>query len=343
MAKEIGLKMKAAQIKKNNKEIKVEINEIDRPNLQPYEVMIKSLYAAVNPLDLMNINGSVKLIQNYRMPLTLGNEVVGKIVQIGSEVKNFSVGDQVYSRLPLNKIGAFSEYVAINESMIWHTPSNLSAKQAVAVPLTGLTAYQALNEELKVEAGKTIFISGGSGSFGQIAVPLAKSMGLKVIVSGNAAAREHIIRLGADQYLDFRTENYWETISQIDYVIDTLGAKEIEREMSIMKAGGKLLSLIGGPNEKFAIEHKFPKWKQILFRLAGSKFDKLAKQYEVEYRFIFVRADGKQLKEVTKIVEGRQIVPAIDERVFSLDQTQEALQLISVGGTSGKVVLSFDK
>lgn len=338
-----GLKMKAAQIKKNSSEIKVEINEIDRPSLQTDEVMIAPLYAAVNPLDIMNINGSVKLIQNYRMPLTLGNEVVGKIVEVGSEVKNFVIGDQVYSRLPLNKIGAFSEYVSITEDAIWHTPSNLSAKQAVAVPLTGLTAYQALNEELKVESGKTIFIPGGSGSFGQIAVPLAKAMGLKVIVSGNEAARNHIMDLGADQYLDFRKENYWEILSEIDYVIDTLGVKEIEREMKIMKKGGKILSLVGGPNKKFAVEHHLSKWKQILFSLVGSKLDKLAKQYGVEYRFIFVRSSGQQLKTITKIIEDRKIVPAIDERVFSLDQTQEALQLVANGGTSGKVVISFDK
>ncbi|MFL1696407.1 NADP-dependent oxidoreductase [Weissella kandleri] len=335
--------MKAVQITKNNKDINVELNEIKRPKLEDHEVLIAPLYAAVNPLDLMNINGSVNLIQNYKMPLTLGNEVVGKIVEVGAAVKTFAIGDQVYSRLPLYKIGAFSEYVAVTETAIWHTPNNLTAKQAVAIPLTGLTAYQALTEELKVEAGKTVFISGGSGSFGQIAVPLAKAMGLKVIVSGNTEAREHIINLGADQYLDYKKENYWEILSDIDYVIDTLGVKEIEHEMGIMRAGGRLLSLISGPNKSFARDHNFPKWKQLLFGLAGAKLDKLAKKYQVEYRFIFVRESGQQLSEITKIVEDNNIIPAIDQHNFTLDQTQEALKLVAAGGTHGKVVISFDK
>lgn len=236
--------MKAAQITKYSKDLNVTVKEIATPNPQADEVLIKVSYAAVNPLDLMNIHGSVKLIQDYSMPLTLGNEVVGEITAIGSNVTPFKPGDLVYTRLPLAKIGGFAEYVVVDANAIWYTPTNLSAKEAVAVPLTGLTAYQGLTEELAVEAGQTIFIPGGSGSFGQLAVPIAKSLGLTVIVSGNAAAREHILELGADQYLDYRTTDYWQVLNDVDYVIDTRGAQDIERELSIMKPGGRLLSLV---------------------------------------------------------------------------------------------------
>lgn len=220
--------MKVAQINKYSKSLNVQVNDIPKPQPAPDEVLIKVKYAAVNPVDLMNINGSVRLIQNYRMPLTLGNEISGVIEETGSQVTSFKVGDEVYSRLPLDKIGGFAEYVTVDQDAIWYIPQNLSLKQAAAVPLTGLTAYQGLTEELEAQPNKTVFIPGGSGSFGQMAVPLAKQMGLKAIVSGNSDARERIVALGADQYLDYKKEDYWTVLSDIDYIIDTRGAKEIK-------------------------------------------------------------------------------------------------------------------
>lgn len=331
--------MKAAQITKYSKDLNVTVKEIATPKPQANEVLIKVSYAAVNPLDLMNIHGSVKLIQDYSIPLTLGNEVVGEITAIGSNVTPFKPSDLVYTRLPLAKIGGFAEYVVVDANAIWYTPTNLSAKEAVAVPLTGLTAYQGLTEELAVEAGKTIFIPGGSGSFGQLAVPVAKSLGLTVIVSGNAEAREHILELGADQYLDYRTTDYWQVLNDVDYVIDTRGAQDIERELSIMKPGGRLLSLVAGPNKHFAITNQLPAWKRLLFSLVGNKWDKLASKAQVDYRFIFVRSDGQQLKKVTELVEKHHITPAIDPHDFDLDHVQDALELVANGKLAGKVVI----
>lgn len=333
--------MKAAQITKYSSSLAVQINDIDKPVPGAHEVLLKVKYAAVNPVDLMNITGSVKLIQNYRMPLTLGNEVAGEIVALGEQADHFKVGDEVYARLSLTKIGGFAEYVAVDQAALWYTPKNLTLKQAVAVPLTGLTAYQGLTEELAVQPGQTLFIPGGSGSFGQMAVPLAKQLGLKVIVSGNAAAKEQITALGADQYLDYRKEDYWQVLSPVDDIIDTRGAKEIEREVRVLKPGGRILSLVAGPNKQFAVARDLPGWKKFLFSLAGHKIDQLLRKYHSLYRFIFVRADGEQLKQITAIVEQNNIVPVIDEHVFDLAHINDALQLVDHGKTRGKVVIEF--
>lgn len=321
--------------------LNVQVNVVAQPQPAADEVLIKVKYAAVNPLDLMNIDGSVKLIQNYQMPLTLGNEISGVVVATGNQATKFKVGDEVYSRLPLSKIGGFAEYATVSQDAIWYTPNNLTLKQAVAVPLTGLTAYQGLTEELEVQPGKTIFIPGASGSFGQMAVPIAKQMGLKVIASGNSRAKERITALGADQYLDYKEEDYWTVLSDIDYIIDTRGAKEIEREVSVLKQGGGILSLIAGPNKQFAVARQLPFWKTILFGLAGRKWDRIARQHGGFYRFIFVRSDGEQLQHITKIVEENQIMPAIDDRVFDLDYINDALDLVAHGKTQGKVVIGF--
>lgn len=331
--------MKVAQIKKYNQTLAVTIQEIDRPQPLANEVLVKVAYAAVNPLDPMNIRGDTKLMQNYALPLTLGNEIAGEITAIGTDVTDFKVGDQVYARLPLAKIGGFAEYVAVTTDAIWYTPKDLSLREAVAIPLTGLTAYQGLFEELAAQPNRTLFIPGGSGGFGPIAVPIAKSLGLTVIVSGNAAARDHILNLGADQYIDYKTTDYWEVLDQIDYVIDTRGGADIEREMAIMKPGGRILSLIAGPNKQFAKQLQLPFWKQLLFSLAGRKWDRLAKKAGVEYRFIFVRSDGAQLKKITEIVEQQAIVPAIDPHQFDLAHVKEALELVAHGHPTGKVVI----
>lgn len=333
--------MKAAQIAKYSKRIKVDVNDIPIPEIGDNEVLVKVKVAAVNPLEMLIITGSVKLIQDYEFPLTLGNELTGVVEKIGEKVQNFKVGDAIYSRLPLTKIGAFAEYVAIDVNAIGHLPDNLDFVTGAAAPLTGLTAFQGLQEELDAKAGETVFIPGGSGSFGQMAIPIAKAMGLKVIVSGNPKVRERIIEIGADQYIDYTTENYWELLSNIDYVIDALGPNEFDHELSILKLGGRLLSLRTGPNKRFAIDKGLPGWKQKLFAAAGAKYDNKAKKKGIQYRFIFVRSDGVQLENLKKIIEDHEIVPAVDPTEFRIEDINKALNLVAHGHTGGKVIIKF--
>ncbi|MFE6076691.1 NADP-dependent oxidoreductase [Paenibacillus sp. NPDC057886] len=333
--------MKAAQITKYSKNFIVEINDIPVPDINDNEVLVKVKAAAVNHLELLIGTGSVKLIQDYEFPLILGNELTGVIEKVGKKVQGFNVGDAIYSRLPLQKIGAFAEYAAINVDAIGHLPSNLDFVTGAAAPLTGLTAYQGLHEELAAKSGETVFIPGGSGSFGQMAIPIAKSMGLEVIVSGNTQACERTIAAGADRYIDYTIENYWEQLSDVDYVIDTLGPSEFNHELSIIKAGGRLLSLRTGPNKRFAQNLGLSGWKQKLFTIAGAKYDYKAKKKNIQYHFIFVRSDGEQLKKITKIIEDNGIVPAVDPTEFHIEDINEALKLVATGHPKGKVIIRF--
>lgn len=331
--------MKAAQIKKYSKEIKVSVNEVPIPEPNDNEVLLKVMAAAVNPLEILQLTGSVRLIQDYKMPLTLGNECSGIVEKVGNNVKDFHVGDRVYTRLPIKKIGAFAEYVAVDHEALAKMPSGYEFTTAAAIPLAGLTACQGLVEELEVKPGKTLLITGASGSFGQMAVPIAKSMELRVIATGNARSKEKLIKMGADQYIDYKKENYWDVLSDVDYVINTLGANEFEHELSVLKKGGRLLSLRTAPNRMFAKRNGFSWLKSVLFTLAGSKFDSAARKQGKEYRFLFVRSDGEQLKRVTEIVEKYQIMPDIDPRMFSLSQVNEALELMANGKPNGKIII----
>lgn len=333
--------MKAVQIDRYAKEIRPAVREIPTPDIGPTEVLVKVKAAAVNPLELLILTGSVRLIQDYPMPLTLGNECSVVVEQAGSRVIGFHKGDKVYARLPLGKIGAFAEYVAVDQNALAPMPKGYDFTTAAAIPLTGLTAWQGITEELEAKPGSTLLIPGGSGSFGQMAVPIAKALGLRVIVTGNSRARESILAAGAERYLDYKQENYWEVLSGVDYVIDTLGPGEFQRELSVLRPGGRLLSLRTGPNKAFAVKNHFGAAKRLLFAAAGAKYDRAARKQGKEYRFIFVHSDGAQLRKITKIVEQNHIVPATDPRTFTLDTARQALELVQKGPTSGKVLITF--
>lgn len=336
-----GPAMKAVQIDRYTKEIHAVLRDIPVPEIGPREVLLQVKAAAVNPLELLILTGSIRLIQDYPMPLTLGNECAGVVAAVGPQVTDFHVGDRVYARLPLSKIGAFAKYAAVDQAALAAMPEGYDFSTAAAIPLTGLTAWQAITEELEAKPGETLLIPGGSGSFGQMAVPIAKALGLRVIVTGNARAKASILAAGADQYLDYRKENYWETLSDLDYVIDTLGAKEFRRELSVLKPGGRLLSLRTGPNRAFAERNHFGLAKRLLFTAAGAKYDHAARAQGKEYRFLFVRADGTQLREITKIVAHSHIVPSTDPRTFTPETARDALALVKNGPTDGKVLILF--
>ncbi|HEM3035477.1 TPA: NADP-dependent oxidoreductase, partial [Streptococcus suis] len=256
--------MKAAQHTSYNKNnIALNLTEIAKPQIKPNQVLVKVTAAGVNPLDNMISRGDVKLIVPYKLPQTAGNEVVGLVEEVGSSVTTFAAGDRVFGRLPLDSIGAFAEYVAVDAQALAKVPAYLTDEEAAAVPLTALTIMQAL-DLMGAQSGKTIFISGGTGGVGGMAIPIAKAKGLTVITNGDGASAERVLSLGADRFIDYKTEDYTKTLSDVDYVLDTLGGAETEKQMSIMKKGGQLVSLRAMPNGEFAKRMNLPKWKQIL-------------------------------------------------------------------------------
>ena len=334
--------MKAAQhTTYNKKNITLNITEIATPSITDNEVLLKVTAAGVNPLDNMISRGEVKMIVPYKLPQTAGNEVVGIIEETGRQVKNLKVGDRVFGRLPLDHIGAFAEYVAVDSQALAKVPDYLSDEEAAAVPLTALTVMQAL-DLMGTQAGKTIFISGGTGGVGGMAIPIAKAKGLTVITNGAGDSAERVLNLGAGRFIDYKTEDYTKTVSQVDYVLDTLGGAETEKQMSIMKKGGQLVSLRAMPNCDFAKRMNLAKWKQILLGLAGRKFDKMADKYGVHYHFIFVESNGTQLQEVSDLFSKLEIKPSIDT-VYPFEEVNSALDKVANGRSRGKTVLSFKK
>lgn len=330
--------MKAAILNKKNAPL--EVTDIPVPEINDDEVLVKVKYAGVNPLDNMIVREEVKLITPYKYPLIMGNEFSGVIEKTGSKVSDFSEGDRVYARMPLDKIGAFAEYLAINNGAIAKIPDYLSFEEAACVPLTALTAMQSF-ELMNPKADESIFISGGTGSLGAMAIPIAKSMGLKVITSGSARNRERVTELGVDEFFDYRTQDYSEILADVDYVLDTLGEKELEKEFKILKAGGTLVSLKGLPNKEFAERMGLSFIKKGLFKVAGMKYDKMASKKNQKYYFLFVESNGRQLEEVSGIFAEKNIKPSVDE-IYGLDDVNNALKKVDQGGSKGKTLIKIE-
>lgn len=195
-------------------------------------------------------------------------------------------------------------------------------------------------ELMGAESGKTIFISGGTGGVGGMAIPIAKAKGLTVITNGSVENKERVEKLGVDQFIDYKTTDYTTVLKDIDYVLDTLGGAETEKQMTIMKSGGKLVSLRAMPNRSFAKRMNLAWWKQFILGLAGRKFDKMANKYGVSYDFIFVESNGKELQEVADIFTKLEIKPSVDT-VFDFKDVNKALDKVANGRSRGKTVLSF--
>ena len=332
--------MKAAILNGYNKNgCDLEIRDIPIPKVSANEVLVKIKTAGVNPLDNMIVRGEVKLIVPYALPLVMGNEFVGVIEKTGSAVTKFKAGDRVYGRMPLKKIGAFAEYASIDQSAVAKVPEYLSDEEAACVPLTALTALQAL-ELMQPKAGETVFISGGTGSLGAMAIPVAKSFGLTVVTNGNGASEERVRKLGADRFIDYKKEDYADVLSDVDYVLDTLGDRELAKEFGILKRGGSLVTLRGLPNGEFAARSGMSFIKRMMFKMAGRKYDKMASGKGQQYFFIFVHEDGAGLERISEIFRDTPLEASVDE-VFSLDDVNKAMKKVASGGSKGKTILKI--
>lgn len=333
--------MKTAILESYNKDGQdLVLKDIPMPTVGSYDILVEVHYAAVNPLDNMIIRKEVKLIVDYPTPLAMGNEYSGVVIQVGSKVTRFKVNDRVYGRTPLDHPGAFAQYIALNENSASLIPSYMNFKEAATVPLTALTAMQAF-QLMGAKAGQTIFISGGTGSVGAMAIPIAHRMGLHVITNGSGDNEERVLKLGADRFIDYKKEDFSKTVHDVDCILDTLGMSALPQEFQILKEGGHLVSLRGLPNGRFAQRMQLPWWKKILFSIAGRKLDKLAAKKHQTYDFLFVQEDGHQLDLINTLFNDKDPLETSVDEVYTLEQVNEALQKVKNGHSKGKTLLEI--
>ncbi len=331
--------MKAYQITKYSKKEQLKLTNVAEPQVAENQVLVQIHAAGVNLLDSMIKWGEFKLFLPYKTPLTNGHDMAGVITKVGSKVSKYKVGDEVFSRVSDYKIGTFAEYIAVNENDLALKPKNLSMEEAASIPLVGLTAWQALVEIANVKKGQKVFIQAGSGGVGTFAIQLAKYLGAYVASTTSTANVALVKKLGADLVIDYKKEDFEDNLKDYDFVLHSnRDPKILEQSLRILKSGGKLVSLVGPPTPEFAEEIGLPWHLKFVTKLLSSGAKKKAEKLGVHFRFLFMRADGKQLGEITKLIESGIIKPVID-KVFPFEQTNEALDYVETGRSRGKVVI----
>lgn len=332
--------MKAFFIDRYGKKEPMRFGEVPEPVLRDDEVLIQVHAAGLNVLDSKIKSGEFKLLLPYPMPLVLGHDVAGVVTRIGPRVRQFKVGDEVYSRPSDHRIGTFAEFVAVNENDAAPKPNNITMEEAASLPLVSLTAWQALVERARLQAGQKIFIQAGSGGVGTFAIQLAKQIGATVATTTSSANVDLVKRLGADIVIDYKTEDFEKILRDYDVVLHSQDAGALEKSLRVLKPGGTLVSITGPADPAFAANAGAPWFVRLIIRLLSSGVRRRAKRGSLKYSFLFMRASGQQLREITRLVEAGALRPVID-RSFAFESANEALAYVESGRAKGKVVLKL--
>jgi alcohol dehydrogenase len=316
----------------------VRAGEMPDPELRDDDVLVQIHAASVNPVDLKIRDGKLKLILPYRLPFILGNDLAGIVVRVGPRVRRFKAGDEVYARPDKDRIGAFAEFISIREDAVANKPKELTMEEAASIPLVGLTAWQALIERAKLKTGQKALIHAGSGGVGTIAVQLAKHLGATVATTTSTANIDWVKRLGADIVIDYKKDAFETVLQDYDVVLDTLGGEALEKSLRVLKPGGKLISISGPPDPDFAQDIGASWGLRLAMRLLSHRIRANAKRHNVDYSFLFMRANGDQLREIGSLIDARVIHPVVD-RIFPFGSTKEALAYVEKGRAKGKVIV----
>ncbi|KQU66015.1 MULTISPECIES: NADP-dependent oxidoreductase [unclassified Rhizobacter] len=332
--------MKAFILERYGKQRALKLAELPTPALRDDEVLVEVHAAGVNLLDAKIRDGEFKLILPYRMPLVLGHDVAGVVVKVGPRVRQFKPGDEVYARTDDFRIGTFAEFVPVKEASLALKPQGLTMEEAASIPLVGLTAWQALVEKASLKKGQKVFIQAGSGGVGTFAIQLAKHLGATVATTTSAANIALVKRLGADVVVDYRTQDFEDVLREQDVVLNSQDGKTLEKSLRVLKAGGKLISISGPPDPEFGRDIAAPGFVKLVMRLLSFGVRRRAKARGIGYAFLFMKADGSQLQQITRLIEAGAIRPVID-KVFPFAATNDAIAHVVSGRAKGKVVIKL--
>ena len=316
----------------------LEAADVPAPTVGPRDVLVDVRAASINPLDKMVRDGEFKRLIKYKRPFILGHDVAGVVTQVGSGVRGFDVGDEVYSRPRDRRIGGFAETIAIDATDVALKPSSLSFEEAAAVPLVALAAWQALVDVASVQPGQKVLVHAGAGGLGSTVIQVAKHLGAHVATTARTDDVDKVRAQGADEVIDFTQQDFADVLSGYDVVLDSLGPASVEKSLTVLKRGGLAISVVGPPDPGFATQLGQPLLKPVMAVLSR-KIRRRARQLGVRYSFFFMRANGAQLTTLGALYDAGTLRPVLD-RAFPFDRTLDAMAYVEQGKASGKIVVT---
>src|SRR5829696_6520933 len=332
--------MKAFVVERYGDADTVRAADMPDPQMGDDDVLVRIRAASVNPLDLKTRDGSLKAILPYRLPFVLGNDMAGEVVAVGANVTRFAIGAEVYARPDKNRIGTFAELIAVHQDDVATKPTTPTMEEAASVPLVALTSWQALVERANLQPGQKVLVHAGSGGVGAYAIQLAKHLGATVTTTTGTSNLEWVRDLGADLVIDYRTQDFEEVAHDYDIVLDSQGGDTLARSLRVLKPGGTAIGIAGPPDPDFARQKGLRLPLRLAMTALSHKTRRAARRHGVRYSFLFMRASGAQLDQITKLIETNVLRPILD-RAYRFDEAPQALAHVEGGRTKGKVVITM--
>jgi len=307
--------MRAAQITGfGNPEVMKVIADAQRPSAGEGQVLVEVRAASINPFDWKVMSGHVPDAQ-LAFPATLGGDVAGVIAEVGPGVEGFTVGQEVYGQAnTMSGQGSFAEFTPVKATALSTKPANVDFVTAAALPLTAVSAYQALVDTLHLHAGQKILIHGGAGGIRSMAIQLAKHLGTHVATTVSTPDVEFAKQLGADEVIDYTSEKFEGKLHDFDAVFDTVGGETYRRSFDVLRRGGQIVSMLEQPDRELMEARGVTAWYQ------------------------FTAETAERLDNITKLVEENVLKPVVD-RTYSLKDAAEAMEYFSSAHHRGKVVI----
>lgn len=319
-----------------------ELRKVSRPTPGPNEVLVRVKAAGLNPVDFKTRQGKLKVIQRYSLPVVMGNELAGIVESQGKDATRFAIGDRVFARMPKTEMGAMAEYAVVPENLLAKIPDGLDFETAAGVPLAGLTALQALRDEMGLMPGGRVFIPGGAGGVGTFAIQIAKWLSAEVTTTASPSGRALVERLGADVVIDYTKEKFEDQVGDMDGVFDLIGGDTLKKSFGVLKRGGKVVSVAGMPEPQTALKdlQRGP-LLAALFWLASYGLRAAARKHGATYRYLFMHPSGVELAELAELIECGKLTPIID-RVFPFEEIGKAFAYLESGHAKGKVIVRME-
>lgn len=291
--------MRAFTVERYGSKDGVRAGDVPEPEVGADDVLVRIQAASVNPLDRMIRDGEMKTILPYKVPFVLGNDLAGVVVEVGAAVTRFAVGDEVFARPDKNRIGTFAELIAVHQDDVAIKPATLTMEEAASLPLVALTSWQALVERAHIQPGQKVLIHAGSGGLGTIAIQLAKQLGAYVATTTSTPNVDLVKRLGADIVVDYKKQAFEAVLRDYDVVLDSLGGETLKKSLDVLKPGGKVISVAGPPDAAFGRELGANPAIRLVMSALSLRIRRAARRRNVTYSFLFMKASGDQLRELT--------------------------------------------
>lgn len=316
-----------------------ELRDIEVPAPGSGQIRVRVHAAGLNPVDFKTREGKIKLIHDYPLPAVMGNEFAGTVEALGEGVTEFAKGDRIFSRITKGTMGGLAEFVCVRAEHVAKIPEALDFEKAGAVPLAGLTALQALRDELAVKPGFRVFISAGAGGVGTFAIQIAKKLGAFVATTASSRGAELVRRLGADVVIDYTTTKFEDELKDYDGAFDLLGGDDLRRTFQVVKPGAKVVS-VAGMLEPLTAQKDLSRGGllPLLFWFASFSLRRIARRHGVTYRYLFMPPSGEDLTLLASWLERGELEVIVD-KVFPLAEAKEAFKYLEAGRAKGKVVV----